>query len=106
MVNFGLYSADVTRRPKTYPMSLLKFVMGCGALLLLPFFILEFSADFTLKPDALAISTPLLLSTAIIRQDFSAFVWHAFKRTHGESLGNQAYVRYLCYEISKFIEGY
>lgn len=45
------------------------------------------------------------VSTAIIRHDFTAFVWHAFKAAHGARLGDQQYLRYLCYEISKFIEG-
>jgi predicted phage terminase large subunit-like protein len=45
------------------------------------------------------------LSAAIIRNDFAAFVWHAFKAIHGEPLGNQPYLRHLCHEISKFIEG-
>jgi predicted phage terminase large subunit-like protein len=53
----------------------------------------------------MARSTQPSLSAAIIRNDFTAFVWHAFKATHDEPLGNQPYLRHLCYEISKFIEG-
>lgn len=47
----------------------------------------------------------LSISAAIIRNDFTAFVWHAFKAVHGEALGDQPYLKHLCYEISKFIEG-
>jgi len=41
----------------------------------------------------------------IIRKFFFAFVLHAFRETHGQSLGTQPYVRHLCHEISKFIDG-
>ena len=57
VVSFGLYSALVTRRPKTHQLSLITFTIGCGALLLLPFSIWEFSAGYTLKPDALTVAT-------------------------------------------------
>lgn len=53
----------------------------------------------------MAASPQRSLSAAIIRTDFAAFVWHAFKATHDEALGNQPYVQYLGYEISKFIGG-
>ena len=57
VVSFGLYSALVTRRPKTHQLSLITFTIGSGALLLLPFSIWEFSTGFTLKPDALTAAT-------------------------------------------------
>ena len=38
------------RRPKTHQLSLISFTIGCGALLLLPFSIWEFSTGVTLKP--------------------------------------------------------
>jgi drug/metabolite transporter (DMT)-like permease len=52
LLAFGLYSALITRRPKTHQLSLISFTTGCGALLLLPFSIWEFSTGFTLKFDA------------------------------------------------------
>jgi drug/metabolite transporter (DMT)-like permease len=57
LVAFGLYSALMPRRPKTHQLSLITFTTGCGALLLLPFSIWEFSTGFTLKPDAATIVT-------------------------------------------------
>ena len=57
VLSFGLYSALITRRPKTHQLSLICFTIGCGALLLLPFSILEFSAGVRLKPDALTLAT-------------------------------------------------
>src|SRR5260221_2483641 len=54
---FGLYSALMPRRPKTHQLSLIAFTTGCGALLLLPFSILEFRAGFTPKLDVLTIAT-------------------------------------------------
>jgi drug/metabolite transporter (DMT)-like permease len=57
LLAFGLYSALMTRRPKTHQLSLIAFTTGCGALLLLPFSVWEFSTGFTLKPDALTVAT-------------------------------------------------
>jgi drug/metabolite transporter (DMT)-like permease len=54
---FGLYSALMPRRPKTHPLSLIWFTTGCGALLLLPFSVWEYSAGYTLKPDLLTAAT-------------------------------------------------
>ncbi len=57
VLSFGLYSALITRRPKIHQLSLISFTIGCGALLLLPFSIWEFSAGVRLKPDALTLAT-------------------------------------------------
>lgn len=57
VLSFGLYSALMTRRPKTHQLSLICFTIGCGALLLLPFSIWEFSTGVRLKPDALTLAT-------------------------------------------------
>jgi drug/metabolite transporter (DMT)-like permease len=57
VLSFGLYSALITRRPKIHQLSLISFTIGCGALLLLPFSIWEFSAGIRLKPDALTLAT-------------------------------------------------
>ncbi len=57
VLSFGLYSALITRRPKIHQLSLISFTIGCGALLLLPFSILEFAAGVRLKPDALTAAT-------------------------------------------------
>jgi drug/metabolite transporter (DMT)-like permease len=57
VLSFGLYSALMTRRPVTHQLSLIVFTIGCGALLLMPFSIWEFSAGLRLKFDALTIAT-------------------------------------------------
>jgi drug/metabolite transporter (DMT)-like permease len=57
LMSFGLYSALMPRRPKTHQLSLISFTTGCGALLLLPFSVWEFSTGLTLKLDALTIAT-------------------------------------------------
>ena len=57
VLSFGLYSALITRRPKIHQLSLISFTIGCGALLLLPFSIWEFSAGVRLKPDMLTLAT-------------------------------------------------
>src|ERR1700716_1170998 len=57
LASFGLYSALMPRRPVTHQLSLITFTTGCGALLLLPFAIWEFSTGFTLKFDALTAAT-------------------------------------------------
>src|SRR5664279_2353118 len=57
LLAFGLYSALMPRRPKTHQLSLIVCTTGGGALLLMPFAIWEFSAGFTLKPDALTAAT-------------------------------------------------
>jgi drug/metabolite transporter (DMT)-like permease len=56
MLAFGLYSALMTRRPVTHPLSLISFTTGCGALLLFPFSIWELSTGFTLKFDLITIT--------------------------------------------------
>lgn len=45
------------------------------------------------------------IEARLMRSDFGAFVRQAFRMTHAEKLGNQPYVDYLCYEISRLIEG-
>ncbi len=57
LLAFGLYSALMPRRPVTHQLSLMCFTTGCGALLLLPFSVWEFSSGFTLKPDLISIAT-------------------------------------------------
>ncbi|MDP3077260.1 DMT family transporter [Bradyrhizobium sp.] len=57
VLSFGLYSALITRRPRIHPLSLICFTIGCGALLLLPFSVWEFSNGVRLKPDALTLTT-------------------------------------------------
>jgi drug/metabolite transporter (DMT)-like permease len=57
LVSFGLYSALMPRRPVTHQLSLITFTTGCGALLLLPFAIWEYSTGFTLKFDTATIAT-------------------------------------------------
>src|ERR1700716_2221227 len=57
LLAFGLYSALMPRRPKTHQLSLIAFTMGCGALLLAPFSLWEFSTGYTLKFDLLTVAT-------------------------------------------------
>jgi drug/metabolite transporter (DMT)-like permease len=57
VMSFGLYSALMSRRPKTHQLSLISFTIGCGALLLLPFSIWEFSTGLSPKFDALTVGT-------------------------------------------------
>ena len=57
VLSFALYSALMTRRPKTHQLSLIAFTIGAGAVLLLPFWAWEFSTGYTLKPDALTLAT-------------------------------------------------
>jgi drug/metabolite transporter (DMT)-like permease len=55
LLAFGLYSALMPRRPKTHQLSLIAATTGCGALLLLPFSIWEYSSGFTLQADLLTV---------------------------------------------------
>jgi drug/metabolite transporter (DMT)-like permease len=57
LVSFGLYSALMPRRPVTHQLSLISFTTGCGALLLLPFSVWEYSQGFSLKPDPVSLAT-------------------------------------------------
>jgi drug/metabolite transporter (DMT)-like permease len=57
LLSFGLYSALIPRRPKTHQLSLISFTTCCGALLLLPFSIWEFSTGATFKLDLLSLAT-------------------------------------------------
>jgi drug/metabolite transporter (DMT)-like permease len=57
LLSFGLYSALMTRRPRTHQMSLISFTTFCGALMLLPFAAWEYVTGATLKFDALTLST-------------------------------------------------
>ena len=57
LVAFGLYSALMLRRPVTHPLSLISFTTCCGATMLVPFTIWEFSTGVTLKLDAISLAT-------------------------------------------------
>ena len=57
LVAFGLYSALMLRRPVTHPLSLISFTTCCGATMLVPFSIWEYSAGVTLKLDAISLAT-------------------------------------------------
>ncbi len=54
---FGLYAALMPRRPKTHQLSLIACTTGCGALLLLPFAVWEYSAGLKLQFDAVTVAT-------------------------------------------------
>src|SRR5207253_6206331 len=57
LVAFGLYSALMQRRPVTHPLSLISFTTCCGAAMLVPFSIWEFSTGLTLKFDFISMAT-------------------------------------------------
>jgi drug/metabolite transporter (DMT)-like permease len=57
LVSFGLYSALMPRRPVTHQLSLISFTTCCGALMLVPFSLWEFSTGATLKFDFLTLAT-------------------------------------------------
>ena len=57
LVSFGLYSALMPRRPVTHQLSLISFTTCCGALMLVPFAVWEYSTGATLKFDRLTLAT-------------------------------------------------
>jgi drug/metabolite transporter (DMT)-like permease len=57
LVAFGLYSAVIPRRPRVHQLSFLSFTTCCGALMLVPTAVWEFSTGSVLKPDALTLAT-------------------------------------------------
>jgi drug/metabolite transporter (DMT)-like permease len=57
LVSFGLYSALITRRPRVHQLSFLSFTTCCGALILLPSALWEYSTGYVLKLDALTLAT-------------------------------------------------
>jgi drug/metabolite transporter (DMT)-like permease len=57
LVAFGLYSAVIPRRPRIHQLSFLSFTTCCGAIMLLPAAVWEFSTGSVLKPDALTLAT-------------------------------------------------
>jgi drug/metabolite transporter (DMT)-like permease len=57
LVAFGLYSALMQRRPVTRALSLISFTTCCGAMMLVPFSIWEFSTGVTLKLDSISMAT-------------------------------------------------
>ena len=57
LVSFGLYSALLPRRPVTHQLSLISFTTCCGALMLVPFSVWEFSTGAVLKFDFLTLAT-------------------------------------------------
>jgi drug/metabolite transporter (DMT)-like permease len=57
LVSFALYSALMPRRPMTHQLSLISFTTFCGALMLLPFAVWEYSTGAVLKFDFLTLAT-------------------------------------------------
>ncbi|WMT76811.1 DMT family transporter [Bradyrhizobium sp. Ash2021] len=57
LVSFALYSALMPRRPVTHQLSLISFTTFCGALMLLPFAVWEYSTLAVLKFDFLTLAT-------------------------------------------------
>jgi predicted phage terminase large subunit-like protein len=45
------------------------------------------------------------IETTLIREQFGAFVRYAFRKTHGEPLGDQPYIDHICHVISGVIKG-
>jgi drug/metabolite transporter (DMT)-like permease len=61
VLSFGLYSALMLRRPLAHQLSLITFTIGCGALLLMPFSLWEYSVGTRLKFDALTLATLIFI---------------------------------------------
>jgi drug/metabolite transporter (DMT)-like permease len=57
LVSFGLYSALIPRRPVIHQLSFISFTTCCGALMLVPAAVWEFSSGATLKFDSLTLAT-------------------------------------------------
>ena len=57
LVAFGLYSALMPRRPVTHQLSLISFTMACGAVLLLPLSIWEYTTGIKLHFDTMTVVT-------------------------------------------------
>jgi drug/metabolite transporter (DMT)-like permease len=57
LVSFGLYSALMPRRPATHQLSFISFTTGCGAMMLAPFSIWEFSTGSRLTFDTPTLAT-------------------------------------------------
>ncbi|MBR0831403.1 DMT family transporter [Bradyrhizobium manausense] len=57
LIAFGLYSAVIARRPRVHQLSFLSFTTCCGAMMLVPGALWEYSAGITLKLDALTLAT-------------------------------------------------
>jgi predicted phage terminase large subunit-like protein len=47
---------------------------------------------------------PRTVEANLVRADFGTFVRYAFKKAHGEALGDQPYVDHLCFSISQLID--
>jgi drug/metabolite transporter (DMT)-like permease len=54
---FGLYSAVMTRRPTTHPLSLITFTMACGSIMLVPLAGWEIASGHGPKADLLTAAT-------------------------------------------------
>jgi drug/metabolite transporter (DMT)-like permease len=54
---FGLYSAVMTKRPVTHPLSLITFTMACGSIMLVPLAAWEIISGFAPKTDWLTAAT-------------------------------------------------
>ena len=72
LIAFGLYSALMLRRPVTHPLSLICFTMACGALLLLPLSVFEYTNGITLKPDGI---TAITLAYVIVFPSTLAYLF-------------------------------
>jgi drug/metabolite transporter (DMT)-like permease len=57
LISFGLYSTLMLRRPVTHQLTLICTTMACGALLLLPLSIWEYTHGIRLKFDAITMVT-------------------------------------------------
>jgi drug/metabolite transporter (DMT)-like permease len=59
--SFGVYSALMLRRPRAHQLSLITFTIGCGALLLMPFSLWEYSVGGRLTFDTLTIAALIFI---------------------------------------------
>lgn len=51
------------------------------------------------------VAAPRSVEANLVRSQFDAFVRQAFRKAHGERLGDQPYVGHLCHMISQLIDG-
>ena len=87
LVSFGLYSALIPRRPVTHALSLISFTTCCGALMLVPFSIWEYSTGVTLKFDFISMAT---LGYAVIFPSTLAYLFFNRGLAHDRAQSRRA----------------
>jgi drug/metabolite transporter (DMT)-like permease len=89
VVSYALYSALLRRRPKVRPLSFLAITFCLGALLLLPFYVAEYSKGERIVPTA-----PALLAIAYVAS-FPGFFYYMLYNRAVELIGANAAGHYM-----------